>query len=332
MKIHYFQRYHQKENIATANTMLLLSRLYQYSSDKFYSFLKSMFFSDSFEPDVIFQIQEKSEKSIPDAVISQDSFKIVIETKVTDWFYSDQLVRHLKSFGDEKNKILITLASEPMEKCKRKEFENILKEYNGKQNSPIKHINTTFEELAKAVQEVIVDGRDYEMQDVLDDYLDFCNHDGLIPNYDSWKYLRVQLANNTFDFNIRENLYFDNVNRGFRKHNYLGLYKNKSVKAIGKIEAIIVAKVNENGQIDYDCELGELTYERKQKIRSAMQEWNLSDDRYFFVNKFYPTDFHKDSLYAPMGSRVFDLTQIFDYKKADKSTEEIAEILKTKKW
>ena len=30
MKIHYFQRYHEKENVATANTMLLLSRLYQY--------------------------------------------------------------------------------------------------------------------------------------------------------------------------------------------------------------------------------------------------------------------------------------------------------------
>lgn len=34
MKIHYFQRYHEKENVATANTMLLLSRLYSYSSDK----------------------------------------------------------------------------------------------------------------------------------------------------------------------------------------------------------------------------------------------------------------------------------------------------------
>lgn len=32
MKIHYFQRYHEKENVATANTMLLLLRLYSYSS------------------------------------------------------------------------------------------------------------------------------------------------------------------------------------------------------------------------------------------------------------------------------------------------------------
>lgn len=59
MKIHYFQRYHEKENVATANTMLLLSRLYQYSSDKFFRFLKSEFFSDAFEPEIVFNLQEK---------------------------------------------------------------------------------------------------------------------------------------------------------------------------------------------------------------------------------------------------------------------------------
>jgi len=76
MRIHYFQRYHEKENIATANTMLLLSRLYQYSSDKFFRFLKSEIFSDSFEPEIIFNLQERSVDSIPDATITQES-KIV---------------------------------------------------------------------------------------------------------------------------------------------------------------------------------------------------------------------------------------------------------------
>lgn len=67
MKIHYFQRYHEKENVATANTMLLLSRLYSYSSDKFFRFLKSEYFSDSFNPEIIFTLQERSVDSIPDA-------------------------------------------------------------------------------------------------------------------------------------------------------------------------------------------------------------------------------------------------------------------------
>lgn len=119
MKIHYFQRYHEKENVATANTMLLLSRLYSYSSDKFFRFLKSEFFSDSFEPEIVFNLQEKSVDSIPDATITQEGFKIVVETKMSDWFYSDQLTRHLNSFGDVKYEVLITLAPEPMSQGKR---------------------------------------------------------------------------------------------------------------------------------------------------------------------------------------------------------------------
>lgn len=85
MKIHYFQRYHQGEDVATANTMLLLSRLYQYSSDKFYSFLKSICAPDSewdFNPGLSFNLQENAPKSRLDAVILQQSFKIAVETKL----------------------------------------------------------------------------------------------------------------------------------------------------------------------------------------------------------------------------------------------------------
>ena len=170
MKIHYFQRYHEKENVATANTMLLLSRLYSYSSDKFFRFLKSQYFFDSFNPEIIFTLQEKSIDSVPDATITQESFKIVVETKMSDWFYEDQLFRHLNSFSDEKYKVMITLAPEHMSDKKKSAFEQKLKEYNKQQTHPVIHINTTFEELANAIGDVL-DDRDYEIQDVLDDYL-----------------------------------------------------------------------------------------------------------------------------------------------------------------
>lgn len=264
MKIHYFQRYHEKENVATANTMLLLSRLYSYSSDKFFRFLKSEYFADSFEPEIVFTLQEKSVDSIPDATITQEGFKIVVETKLTDWFYSDQLMRHMKSFGDEKNKVMITLASEPMAEAKLADFEKQLKEYNATQVHPVIHINTTFETMANAIREVI-DDRDYEMQEVLDDYLNYCYTDGLIPVSDSWKYLRMQLAGTTLDFNTANNVYYDNTERGFRAHDYLGLYKQKSLRAIGKVCARITAVETKTG-VKYTPEYGELTEERKQLI------------------------------------------------------------------
>lgn len=336
MKIHYFQRYHEKENVATANTMLLLSRLYSYSSDKFFRFLKSEYFSDSFDPEIIFTLQEKSVDSIPDATITQESFKIVVETKMSDWFYEDQLFRHLNSFNDEKYKVMITLAPELMEKKKKVAFEEKLIEYNKTQNHPIIHINTTFEEMANAISDVL-DDRDYEINDVLDDYLNYCYTDGLIPVSDAWKYMRMQLAGTTLDFNISENVYYDNAERGFRAHDILGLYKNKSVRAIGKIIAKITAVETENG-IKFDTELGELTDERKATIERAMADGDSHGydlrtvkHRYFFVERFYETDFKKVTPRASWGTRIFDLTQVLGTEDIP-DTEELAQVLMTKSW
>ena len=335
MKIHYFQRYHSKENVATANTMLLLSRLYSYSSDKFFRFLKSEYFSDRFEPEIVFTLQEKSEESVPDATITQEGFKIVVETKMSDWFHSDQLLRHLKSFKEERNKVLITIAPELMAKDKKAKFEEQLREYNENHDYPVIHINTTFELLAEAVQGVI-DDRDYEMQDVLDDYLNYCYNDSLIFVPDSWKWIRVQLAGTTFDFNIRQKLYYDDIDRGFRAHDYLGLYKEKSVRAIGRITDIITAVLEEDGEITYSVEKGEIDDNKKRDIAIAIEDgknygYSLTKTRFFFVDKFYETDFRKTTPRAPMGSRVFDLTQVMGVSELP-DTSVIAEKLKSITW
>lgn len=336
MRIHYFQRYHQKENVATANTMLLLSRLYSYSPDKFFRFLKNEYFMNSFDPEIVFSLQEKSIDSIPDATISQEGFKIVVETKMTDWFYSSQLINHLKAFGEEKNKLLITLASEPMDKEKLEAFEKQLKEYNKNQKYPVLHINTTFEIMAQGIYEVI-DDRDYEMQDVLEDYINYCYNDGLIVSDDAWKYLRMQLAGTTIDYNIAKNLYYDNAERGFRPHKYLGLYTRKSIRAIGEISAIITASVTGDG-IEYKAELGELTEECKEMIVEAMDDGRLfgydlksTGHRYFFVEEFHETDFKKTSRGGSMGTRIFDLTQVLDREDIPEIGE-LAELLKDRTW
>lgn len=333
MKIHYFQRYHSKENVATANTMLLLSRLYSYSADKFFRLLKSEnFFNDAFEPELIFNLQEKSMDSIPDATISQESFKIVVETKMSDWFKNDQLFRHLSAFGDEKYKVLITLAPVKMKNKKMVNFDKRLKEYNLTQKYPVMHVNTTFERISEAIQELI-DNKDYEMQEVLDDYLSYCYKDNLIA--DSWKRMKMQLCGATYDFNVKENLYYNGINRPFSAHDYIGLYKEKSVKAIGKIEAIITANITDTG-IEYEAELGELTDFRKTQIDKAIVDgknygYVLTNERYFFVERFYETDFRKVSSGGSMGSKNFDLTQVLDIDQLP-HTQEIAELLKQKTW
>lgn len=336
MKVHYFQRYHSKENVATANTMLLLSRLYSYSPEKFFKLLKSEIFSDIFEPEMTFRMQERNKNSVPDATITQEGFKIVVEAKMTDWFYEDQLIRHLSAFGDEKHKVLVTIAPKFMEEGKKRSFEKQLKEYNESQKYRVIHLNTTFEELTNMIQSVLVD-KDDEMKNVIEDYIEFCYQSELILVPDSWKYMRIQLAGTTFDFNVKESVYYDNAERGFRMHDYLGLYKNKSVRAVGKIVARITA-VETEGQIEFEAEFGELTETRKEKIYKAMNDsvsygYDLrsTKHRYFFVDQFYETDFRKQSPRASMGTRIFDLTKILETNEVP-DVKTIAELLRNKTW
>lgn len=335
MKIHYFQRYHKGEDVATANTMLLLSRLYSYSSNKFFQFLKDQYFGDiDFEPELSFVLQDKSEKSIPDATITQPSFKLVIETKLTDWFYEEQLINHLSTFKNEEYKVLITLSSELMEQKKKAIIDKAIEDYNLEHKTHIIHVNTTFEMLAQGIQDVITD-RDHEMQDVLDDYLDYCHNDRLIVIPDAWKKMRMQLAGTTLDYNIAKSVYYDNIERGFSAHDYLGLYKQKSIRAIGKITAIITA-VLIDGKLKYNAERGELTEERKKIIEQARDDgknygYVLDAHRYFFVDNFYETDFPKETKGASMGTRFFDLTEILQMNSLPE-TSKIADLLREKSW
>ena len=131
--------------------------------------------------------------------------------------------------------------------------------------------------------------------------------------------------------------YYDNAERGFRAHDTLGLYKNKSVRAIGKVIATITAVETENG-VKYNAEFGELTDERKSIIAEAMADGDLhgydlrtTEHRYFFVDKFYETDYKKVTPRAPMGTRIFDLTQVLGMEDIP-DIEELAQRLMSESW
>lgn len=79
-----------------------------------------------------------------------------------------------------------------------------------------------------------------------------------------------------------------------------------------------------------------MTDERKQQILKVMEDgkkygYDMISERYFFVDKFYETDFKKITPRAPMGTRVFDLTQVLELEKLP-DVQGIAELLRTKTW
>ena len=171
MQIHYFQRYHSKENVDTSNTMLMLSRLYNYNADKFFVMLNALILGQDETPEITFELQVAGDESVPDAIISQKSFKIVVETKLHNQFQQDQLEKHLTQFGTEEIKVLLTLDPKPMKESLMDSFGIVLKKYNADRineiKTPIRHVNITFEQLVAAMED-IVDERDSEIMAELD--------------------------------------------------------------------------------------------------------------------------------------------------------------------
>lgn len=55
------------------------------------------------------------------------------------------------------------------------------------------------------------------------------------------------------------------------------------------------------------------------------------EHRYFFVDRFYETDFKDITLMAPMGARIFDLTQMLGTEDIPE-TEELARRLTEETW
>lgn len=82
----------------------------------------------------------------------------------------------------------------------------------------------------------------------------------------------------------------------------------------------------------------ELTDERKSIIAEAMADGDLhgydlrtTEHRYFFVEKFYETDYKKVTPRAPMGTRIFDLTQVLGTEDIP-DIEELAQRLMNESW
>lgn len=340
--VNYFPRYHGKENFHTANAMLLLSKLYEYSSVKFYEFL-SQFFEDENEVNLGLQIglQESTKNgvSVTDASIRQESFKIAIETKRNaKSFDIDQLKRHLSTFEDEKYKLLITLSPDKITDAQQKEITEICQ-------NEVCHVHLNFAELIENIKSVI-DEHDYTFTDIINDYASYCDEQGLITRMPYQ--VDMRLTGGSFDSNKKYNLYYNGANKGFANYAYIGLYKNKSMRAIGKLSKRCIAEVIDKSKTNFDInnleispEIGTITDDDKKRIVGAILESPYKDSlinrphRYFLVEQFYDTDFAKNTKRPPLGNRIFDLGDVLgleDNEFSQKNTEEIAELLKREKW
>jgi hypothetical protein len=335
-QIHYFQRYSQKENVVTNNTLLLISRLYAYNPFRFRDFLDEVLQDkSSVDVGVSFQQQIKSpEQSVPDGVLSQQSFRIVIETKLYSNYHLDQLRRHLGIFGSEETQVLLLLnPTEPGSEFQTK-VEAFIRDFNQSKNTKIALVCATFEKVIDSFKTILVE-RDYEMRELLEDYESFCAESNLLPR--TKHLMRAVTCGLTLEENFEFNLYYDPANKFYREHKYIGIYSDKCIRGVGEIENVITADyVHPNFQIiGSTSPVTDDQLERIIKVIAKAKEnngWDISKGmKFFLVKKFYETEFRKQSKGPMRSKQYFDLEEVLNNPKLP-DVAQIAEILKTKSW
>ncbi len=179
-KIHYFQRYSSPENTITNNTLQLLARIYEYSASRASKFLTDVtgvtdITGEPIEIGIEINQQKKAKKSVPDGMIVQRSFKILIESKIDRGFSEKQLLGHAEGFEGESQQILLLLTKQPIDSEERRRIsETIRNEY-----PRVVSCNATYETICTALDELFADYEN-DMQALSDDYVDYCNETGLV--------------------------------------------------------------------------------------------------------------------------------------------------------
>ncbi len=341
-KIHYFQRYSQRENAVTNNTMLLMSRLYNDSPKRFEDFLNSLI-SDSdtncdIGPNFSQQEGNATRSSTPDAAITQSSLKLLIETKLHDNQDKGQLLRHLDGFAHEDCQVLLLInPSEPTPEFNKAVIEAVAS-HNEACKTSVRYCSTTFKQIISAVGEVLAD-HDIRMHEILDDYRDYCASENLLSNHET--VMRAITSGGSFSDNMEFDIYYDDVSRGFSPHSYIGLYNKKSVRAVGKLSKVVQAQFNkETKEFESVISLSgsKPTEDELDKIKGIMHAamknngWNIyKDHKFFIVEKFHPTNFPKTTKYPIQRTKFFDLSSVLNLENLPEC-DEVAQLLSQETW
>lgn len=314
-EVHYFPRYSQPENFVTNNTLLLLLRLNQYNRFKFEKFMELL----CEEQDVQlasswlhFHQQKGTGKSVLDGFIAQESIKIAVETKLTAAFDPVQLENHLAVFGTEQHKLLILL-SPTLGAIPGRQLA-LVRDHAKPRNIQVVH--TSFEDIVDKAQKCLSE-HDEEMLALVEDYESFCSEMNLLPR-DEYT-LFAPPCGQSFEDNLQFLLYYCPATWSRRNARYLGIYKNKSVRAIGRIAKVVACNVNSDTNQVIVIEGSEtLTGEEEQRILGATRNaiarnWDLTNGHKFYLcDTLEETDFSKTSPGGIMGHRYFDLERVLD--------------------
>lgn len=327
--VHYFQRYSQRENVVTNNTLLLLSRLNQEEPKIFEQYVASLLEDlqrDDLEDFICgpkFAQQEGGGASVPDGTIRQAPFQIAIETKLGHDFSGQQLASHSEALDGDGLRILLALGkTRPSEERQEGLREQVRNHEGLRDPDDVLLVFTSFRRLVADLKDQVPLHR-HKLSEIVDDFEQFCETERLLPA-GSWR-MRAVAVGKSHPQNREYGVYFQPAERGYRDHQWIGLYWSKAIRHIGKVAAVVTGTISEDGEfivegVEHPLKskgLGhvpELTSDQVGRIlgiHEAVQEqhgWDLSrGSRFFILEKAEDLKYTKESPYGILSSKYFDL-------------------------
>ncbi len=329
-EISLFSDYHQKENSLTNYCGLVMKLLYEESPKRFQEFLTTVIDG---QIDLVigptFKQQTKEINSIPDLSIIQKSLSIFFETKRTNWFYNDQLVRHLEGFDENATiKVLFLLSNFDEDNISNQINESIEKARN--QKIIIQPIS--FERFIETLEKVCNTPYLLNIVEEFKAYLDANEH---LPR---WRYL-LDIVNcaGTID-EVRKGVYMCPNSGGSYNHRrakYFAPYMQKSIKTIHEIRAIVViekdlgqATIKWNNTKENDDNLKEEARDKLKQWQWRIDENKSTDIQVFLLSDGIETNFKKETIGGMLQSKKY----FWDIALDCKTPVDLANKLKDKNW
>lgn len=331
-RISYFQRFSQRENHATNNTLLLLRYFSEEAPTKLQQVLTS-WIDAPIEIGLRFEQQIRGKGSVPDGLIKQSALEVYLETKHGNGIWLDQIVRHAAGISakiaGEKTLLLIGLTRENLSDAENQKLKNAVKPYG------LTYRGLTFTSILDDLRAVCASHEDAMLR-ILEDYQGYLESENLLDSRQSK--MVAFLCGVTYAENIRYSLYYEPASRNCKMGMaYVGAYKNKIISAIGKVLAIAVFRFENKLIKSVALEYGNVSESQRENLLECVNEtdyYNLGQEdlRVYFLDKYIPTNFQKTSPSGMMGHRYFDLSEILDTNLLDANTEtaEVAKLLNGK--
>lgn len=327
---------YQGENAVTNYCGLILKLLYEEDPRRFDEFIKAASggqFTVLTGP--VFTQQHRILSSVPDLVIQQRAFSVLVETKLSDWYHKGQLDKHvqgLKAVGGPA--LLLALSNFESDQYADSFYSRFKATIDQAQAFGIQVRALSFEHFLKRLRGVAHSRRFNRMLDELRAYLD---RQHLLPR---WRELLDVVNCGKTQDELSLGAYIcprAGAAYSHRRARYLGAYTGgRKVTAIYEIRALVVAAAKQAGaHVEWkNVDEGDATLTQqaldilKQCKPDRQAESQEHAEQLFLLGEKHPTIFVKDSPGGMLHSKLY----FRGLGKGFADAKELAEMLRNKKW